>query len=56
MPSTPEISEARRALLEKYLRGDLTQTARAAGAITRRAREVPRHYPLGRSKCGSSPN
>src|SRR5437660_7390862 len=37
MPNTPELSEAKRALLEKYLRGNLPQTARAASAITRRA-------------------
>ncbi len=37
MPHTPELSEAKRALLEKYLRGDLPQPARAAGAITQRA-------------------
>jgi surfactin family lipopeptide synthetase A len=35
MPNTPEFSEAKRALLEKYLRGDLPQLARVAGAITR---------------------
>ena len=31
MPDTPELSEARRALLEKLLRGDLPQTAMAVG-------------------------
>ncbi len=30
-----ELSEAKRALLEKYMRGELTQTATAAGATTR---------------------
>jgi len=34
MPHTPEPSEARRALLEKYLRGDIPQTAIATGVIT----------------------
>ncbi len=31
MPDTPELSEARRTLIEKYLRGDLPQTTMAAG-------------------------
>src|SRR5437588_6593601 len=39
MPNTPEISEAKRALLEKYLRGELPQAATAGGAITRRTQE-----------------
>src|SRR5437588_10768591 len=39
MPDTPEISEARRTLLEKYLRGGLPQATTAVGAITRRAQE-----------------
>src|SRR5258708_32162411 len=34
MPNTPELSEARRALLEKYLRGDLSQAAEAASVGT----------------------
>jgi surfactin family lipopeptide synthetase A len=37
MPNTPELSEARRALLAKYLRGDLPQPLQSAGTITRRA-------------------
>lgn len=41
MPNTPEISEARRALLEKYLRGELPQAATAVGTITRRIQESP---------------
>lgn len=40
MPDTPEISETKRALLEKYVLGELPQTAMAAGAITRREAEV----------------
>src|SRR5215831_125458 len=36
MPDTPELSEAKRALLEKYLRGDLSQKA-AAQVISRPA-------------------
>src|SRR2546421_10220943 len=35
MPEKPELSEARRALLEKYLRGDLTKGAVATGVNTR---------------------
>jgi hypothetical protein len=38
MSETPQLSEARRALLEKYLRGDLPQEAKAASAITQEAR------------------
>lgn len=34
MSNTPELSEAKRALLEKYLRGDLPQAARAIHAVT----------------------
>ena len=41
MPQTPELSGAKRALLEKYLRGELTQTARAVRVITGRAQESP---------------
>ena len=41
MQNTPEISEAKRALLEKYLRGELPQAATAVGTITRRAQEDP---------------
>src|SRR5438552_912009 len=37
MPNTPELSEARRALLQKYLQGDLPQAARAADVGTQRA-------------------
>ncbi len=36
MPNTPELSDARRGLLQKYLRGDLPQVARAADAGTQR--------------------
>lgn len=38
MPGTPELSEARRALLEKYLRGDILQTATATGIVTQGAK------------------
>lgn len=41
MPNTPEISEAKRALLEKYLRGELPQAATAVGTITRCTQESP---------------
>jgi Thioesterase domain len=37
MPDTNELSEAMRALLEKYLRGDRPQTATSAGVITQHA-------------------
>ncbi len=37
MPETPGPSEANRALLEKYLRGELPRTATAKGIITKRA-------------------
>jgi thioesterase domain-containing protein len=39
MPNTPELSEARRALLEKYLRGELPRTPTNADAITQRTQE-----------------
>src|SRR5947209_4061127 len=35
LPDTRELLEARRALLEKYMHGDLPQAPTAAGAITR---------------------
>jgi len=41
MPNTPELSEARRALLEKYLRGELPRAATAVDTITRRTQESP---------------
>ena len=41
MPGIPEFSEAKRALLEKYLRGDLPQPLRSASAITRRTSGSP---------------
>jgi len=41
MPNTPEISEAKRALLEKYLRGDPPLAATAVGSNTRRIQESP---------------
>lgn len=50
MPRTPEIAEARRALLEKYLRGDLTQTARATGAITQHAQGCPTPLSFGQEQ------
>jgi surfactin family lipopeptide synthetase A len=50
MPNKPELSEARRALLEKYLRGDLPQAARAAGTITRRASGSPTPLSFGQQQ------
>lgn len=41
MPNTPELSEAKRVLLEKYLRGELSRTAAAADVLTRHTRESP---------------
>jgi len=38
MPDTPGLSEAKRILLEKYLRGDLPQAAKAANAIPQGAK------------------
>jgi len=38
MSHTPELSEARRALLEKYLRGDIPQDARAGGVAAQQAK------------------
>src|SRR5438270_10688654 len=53
MSQTPELSEAKRALLEKYLRGELTQTATAAGAITLRTQESS--TPLTESRVSLVP-
>jgi len=50
MPNTPDLSEARRALLEKYLRGDLAQRARAAGNITQRASGSPLPLSFGQQQ------
>ncbi len=41
MPQTPEISEAKRALLEKYLRGELPRTATAPAAVAQHTQESP---------------
>jgi len=41
MPDTPQFSEAKRTLLEKYLRGDLPRTLTTTGAVTQRAQESP---------------
>ena len=38
MPDTPELSEAKRVLLEKYLRGGLPQAAKAASAMPQGAK------------------
>src|SRR5437763_1318468 len=51
MPNMPEISDARRALLEKYLRGELSQTARAASAITRRTPGSPTPLSFGQEQA-----
>jgi len=50
MPNTPELSDAKRALLEKYLRGDLAQKARAASTITRRAMGNPTPLSFGQQQ------
>ncbi len=50
MPNTPEISEVRRALLEKYLRGYLPQPLRSAGAITRRTSGSPTPLSFGQEQ------
>src|SRR6266487_1418915 len=50
MANTPELSEAKRALLDKYLRGDLPQTARAADTITRRAAGSPAPLSFGQQQ------
>ena len=50
MPNTPGISEARRALFEKYLRGELSHTTRAAGAITRCAPGCPTPLSFGQEQ------
>jgi Thioesterase domain len=51
MPDISELSEAKRALLEKYLRGDLPQTAAPADGVIRRAQvsPVPLSYADSRS-------
>lgn len=41
MPDIPELSEAKRALLEKYLRGELPTTATTTNPITRRTQQSP---------------
>src|SRR5438067_10206126 len=38
MPDKPELSEARRAVLEKYLRGEIPQATRATSAVTHHAK------------------
>lgn len=38
MSETPQFSEAKRALLEKYLRGDLPQASKSAGSVLQDAR------------------
>jgi hypothetical protein len=50
MPNTPELSEAKRAIREKYLRGNLPLPARAAGAITRRASGSPAPLSFGQQQ------
>jgi thioesterase domain-containing protein len=52
MPNTPEMSEAKRALLEKYLRGELPQSAMAVSTITKRTQE--NHAPSSRTDFGIS--
>ncbi len=50
MPNTSELSEAKRALLQRYLRGDLPQETGAAGAITWRASGSPAPLSLGQQQ------
>ena len=50
MPNTPQLTEARHALLKKYLRGDLPQAARAAGSIPRRAPGCPTPLSFGQEQ------
>ncbi len=56
MPNTPELSEARRALLEKYLRGDLPQAAEAASVGTQHveAEEDSPREPVMEIQVGGS--
>jgi surfactin family lipopeptide synthetase A len=50
MPDTPGLSEARRALLQRYLRGELPQSARAAGVVTQRAMESQAPLSFGQQQ------
>src|SRR5258707_3616371 len=56
MPNTAELSEARRALLEKYLRGDLPQAAEAASVGTQHveAEEDSPREPVMEIQVGGS--
>lgn len=56
MSETPQLSEARRALLEKYLRGDLPQEAKAASTITQEAgaKKTCRHEGAEAIQVGGS--
>lgn len=56
MPDTPELSEARRALLEKYVRGDLPQVAVATGAVIQHVEadvSTPREHVVAIQTGGS---
>ena len=50
MPDTPELSEARRTLLQKYLRGELPQPVSAAGVISRRIMDSPAPLSFGQQQ------
>src|SRR5712691_4830877 len=41
MPDTPDLSEVKRAVLEKYLRGEVPQAATTASTIPQRSQESP---------------
>src|SRR5579859_8152361 len=41
MPDAPELSEVKRALLEKYLRGEVPQVVTTASTIPQRSQESP---------------
>src|SRR5947209_9676860 len=50
MSHKPELSEARRALLEKYLRGEVPRTSTVRDTIPRRAPESPAPLSFGQQQ------
>src|SRR5258708_25865227 len=56
MSDAPQLSEAKRALLEKYLRGDLPQTARNNGVIAQptKAETIDHHERVTAIQTGGS--
>src|SRR5207248_5668315 len=50
MPNTPELSEAKRALLEKYRRGNFPQLSESANVISRRASGSPAPLSFGQQQ------